>query len=792
MQDILIPAGLTQKVQRLWQGKGMLFFSAFCGFGKSAVADALCGSRQVCRRSGGEPDLAEPLPQGCQVLVIDRIPLIQSPQEQSQLCQLLSSKGAVPSILLSRGRIPSWLEPFHLEGRMTLVTEEDLRFSPSDLSLLLKSGGFQLSEPRLNQITADIDGYPLAISMLYRHLIEAEPAQPFLWEELREELHWSIYQYIDQFVFRSFPSDVGALLLRLSLFEDFTLELAQAMDEGSTSHVHGLIQALLTHTTFLQQKSQGRFQLKGQFRTFLQWKRKETLTSEEECQLYSRAGLYFEGEGNIAQSLDCYVKSKEYHRITDILAENANQNPGVGHFLEMEGYYLATPEHYILQSPALMCGMSMLTSLRANYAESDAWYDRLKAYGAGLKPNNPSYREVKVKLHYLDISLPQRGIDNLMDLITKAFQFVSRRYMPLPAFSITSTLPSLLNGGKDFSAWMAQDDLMYATLKKPLELMLGREGVGLADCGICESKFEQGKEYSAQLMQMMSTLSQVQQQGTVDTEFAILGLVARIQMSQGKADMARQSLLRLRQRLVTEQECRFLPNLDALLCRISLLQGNEQEIQQWLNHQAPADTNGIWVLWRYQYLVKAEAYIQQGEYLEALLILGQLLTYTQTCGRQFDQLSVHLTMAICYYRMEDRLWRESLSTGLDLSLKYQMVRGVTRYGTALLPLLKASQWQKDEAYLAKLIKATRAEASLYQRYLVPRTQVQGRLSETELQVLRLICQDKSNQEIGDIMDIKLPTVKTHVSNVLRKLSVKRRSEAKSEALRRNLVEGSMV
>ena len=45
----------------------------------------------------------------------------------------------------------------------------------------------------------------------------------------------------------------------------------------------------------------------------------------------------------------------------------------------------------------------------------------------------------------------------------------------------------------------------------------------------------------------------------------------------------------------------------------------------------------------------------------------------------------------------------------------------------------------------------------------------------------MICADKSNAQIAQIMNIKLPTVKTHVSHVLEKLDVKRRSEAKTAA-----------
>ena len=45
----------------------------------------------------------------------------------------------------------------------------------------------------------------------------------------------------------------------------------------------------------------------------------------------------------------------------------------------------------------------------------------------------------------------------------------------------------------------------------------------------------------------------------------------------------------------------------------------------------------------------------------------------------------------------------------------------------------------------------------------------------------------ADAEIGKIMDIKLPTVKTHVSHILDKLGVSRRSEAKTAAKKRWLI-----
>ncbi|MEO8591128.1 MAG: response regulator transcription factor [Flavobacteriales bacterium] len=55
------------------------------------------------------------------------------------------------------------------------------------------------------------------------------------------------------------------------------------------------------------------------------------------------------------------------------------------------------------------------------------------------------------------------------------------------------------------------------------------------------------------------------------------------------------------------------------------------------------------------------------------------------------------------------------------------------------------------------------------------------ISERELEVLRLIAQGHSNQEIADALFISLPTVKSHSSSLFSKLQVRRRTEAVHKA-----------
>ncbi len=51
------------------------------------------------------------------------------------------------------------------------------------------------------------------------------------------------------------------------------------------------------------------------------------------------------------------------------------------------------------------------------------------------------------------------------------------------------------------------------------------------------------------------------------------------------------------------------------------------------------------------------------------------------------------------------------------------------------------------------------------------------ISKREYEVLKLMAQGHSNQEIADQLFVSLSTVKTHISNIYSKLDVKRRTQA---------------
>ena len=453
----------------------------------------------------------------------------------------------------------------------------------------------------------------------------------------------------------------------------------------------------------------------------------------------------------------------------------------------MEQYYRALPEAEILASPSLMQGMSMLCALSADYDGSECWYGRLKQFVERCGKEDAAGRQARGRLAWLDISLPQRGVKRLTDTIPAVFRLLTNKELSLPSFSVTSALPSIMNGGKDFSPWSKKDDLLYKTLRLPVEAVLGRDGVGLADCAIAESKFEKGEDVAGRMLSLLPQLNEVRNRGTPDMEFAVSGLLARSQLASGQPADARRTIEVLREYFAERGLTRFLPNMDAMLCRIDMHTGDLDAADAWYREKAPRELTHLNVMRRYQYLTQAMVELEDGRPDTVQLTLAPLEPYVQNCARIIDGIHLNVLTAIALYRKKDERWRERLTAALDAAAEYRFIRTVSVYGTAVLPLLEALDWDGDKKWYKQIMAAVRKQAAFYPHFLEPRLAPGEELTPTELQILHLLCADKSNAEIAQIMDVKLPTVKTHVSHILDKLNVKRRAEAKTAAKKLRLI-----
>lgn len=79
------------------------------------------------------------------------------------------------------------------------------------------------------------------------------------------------------------------------------------------------------------------------------------------------------------------------------------------------------------------------------------------------------------------------------------------------------------------------------------------------------------------------------------------------------------------------------------------------------------------------------------------------------------------------------------------------------------------------------------EASRTDSDIEPRQKLIEELTPRELEILGLVCDGHSNDEISTLIDIRLSTVKYHVNNIFGKLCVSRRTQAVAIAVHLQLV-----
>jgi NarL family two-component system response regulator LiaR len=97
--------------------------------------------------------------------------------------------------------------------------------------------------------------------------------------------------------------------------------------------------------------------------------------------------------------------------------------------------------------------------------------------------------------------------------------------------------------------------------------------------------------------------------------------------------------------------------------------------------------------------------------------------------------------------------------------------------------LKLSKPKIQTVVVEKEVYIHRNENFVLDTALVARLE----LSKRELEILGLLAQGHSNQEIGVRLFVSVSTVKTHIQHLFEKLAVKRRIQAVEKAKRLNLI-----
>jgi LuxR family maltose regulon positive regulatory protein len=764
-----------------------VYLYGISGIGKTAFIRNYMGNRSYYYYSAETltvEDLHIPHTGKQRIVVIDDLHLLRTDMIREGLQKgiaMLVERVDVWLILLGRSRLPSWLLPLYYRRMFTIIEEADLLLSDYELTEYLTLWGINPPEDELRKIAQLVSGNGIIARLIASQLSSGSPFDATCIERLRNDF----WDYLDRHVYDQWDQELQEFLMQVCIVEEFDIRLAEMIT--GRSDVERMINCAEQIGNFLTMKEiiggKTVYEIRLGMRRSMRRRLLRMYHKERWERLYYNAGLYYELAEDTPSALKMYEACQDKERIAGLLISNARKNPASGHYYELRKYYFELPEDMIRGNPELMAGMCMLQSIMLNIEESEQWYQELQQNIDTL--TGSAKRMVKSWLIYLDIALPHRGSIALVDIMKNTAALIMNRDINLPEFSVTSNLPSLLNGGKDFCEWSRHDRELSNSIGKVLELVLGRYGKGLINLALAESLMEKGGDSYEIANYANKGMLQAQAGGKIEQCFVASGLLSWLHVFNNHIEDAEELLSTFWQKAEAEGAVKILPNLAALQIRIGLYHGKTAEALKWMD-QAPDEMEFV-TMERFRYLTKVRIYLLSGREEKALLLLQRLQYYAKVMRRSYIDMETGILLAITMYRMGDFRWDEVFRQAITEAESYHFVRLISREGAAVNRMLKETTWKStNPEYHREVLAETEKMTLSYPGYLKPSSE-EAALSDNALRILKLQAEGLTNSEIAEELGLKPENVKYHNKQNFRKLGVNSKTAAVTEARKRKLI-----
>ncbi|MFA9466319.1 MAG: LuxR C-terminal-related transcriptional regulator [Velocimicrobium sp.] len=775
---IKIPA-IYKKLKAAEDSRCPLYLSAPVGYGKTSALKYYYRKKPALWLSGESGILSEKLPLDeieQKVVIIDDITWIMD-EDSRQYINALIEHGDKQVVMSGRAKLPEWLKASCIRHPFLLADKKDLELEVLQIEKLLEAFQVKLLQEQIEEIRQDTKGHALSILMIAYQMQNKESYS----EIIRESARLDVFQYYNQAFYERWPQDMRKLLMAVSNFENFSVELAENITE--IQRVDNLLYTAMAIGDFLIKHENGTYEMLPMLKIYLLWKQSLEENREMQKKIFFRAACYYENKDRIEEALFYYHKAEDKEAVSRMLVWNAEKHPGSGHYFQTRNYYLSLSKEQLEASPVLMTGISMLYSLLMQPENSEYWYEKLVYFEKDKASDPVDKKEARRRLIYLDISLPHRGSLSMVDILKKAAIFITDRKMTMPEFSVTSNLPSIMNGGKDFCEWSKSDRELARVMKKPVELVLHKWGAGLVNISLAESLFEKGEKDIYEIMTLLNSgYTKADMGGKIEMCFVATAILSQIHICRNQPKVARTQLQEFANKAKREEADRLLPNLSAMENWFNLLEGKHREAKNWLDEKAPNERLEFYIMNRYQYLMKVRTYLALEQYEEAADLIERLSVYFKDYRRTYMDMENEVLKAILQFRMKIGDWRDTLSQVLPRIEEYHFLYLIAKEGAAILPLLKEmEQLPVEEGFEKELMDMVGKMAVCYPNYLRRQEVLTEELTDAEKQILHLYCQGIEPKKICELCRFTYNTLKFHNRNLYRKLGVKNRQEAERKA-----------
>lgn len=679
-------------------------------------------------------------------------------------------------LVLSRGEVPPSFHALMGCGQLFLVEPHELDFTVEEAAEYLEKQRAFVSPQLIEEVLKGICS-PQGI-VVFVQISRSHPS--YSSQQIVEQIKEALFLGFRSTLLPRFTSREWEVLLMLSCVQEFSGQLAGLFDGDHT--VWDVLDRIRYKSDMLVHfPAEKRYQLTPLAREYLRWFRFKQLPGEENLRLCRKAGQCFEALQQWEKAMECYFEVEDYQSAIPLLETIASQDVASNQIWKLERFYDAVPLELVQESPALCCGMAMLRLVRFRLEESQQWYQLLLKMQKRLDKDDPRQEEVRNKLCYMRMAMPQLGFSGFLPFVMQTTDDIRKGRLRMQRPSITGQRPSVLDGGLDFSRWIRHIGLLRPILEQAAVTIFGEAGVGIVPVAVAEYIYQKNNMREA-ILQAVTGVTQCERSGVGATVFAGYSVQAWIMQMSGRPDTAKSILRNVYKRMEDTEGEELLANCRALQVRLGLYSGEVEEAVQWMRTKAPAIGQKICTFDRYRDFLLLRILFAQGQTVQFLALAQRVRPICESFGREMELIQLDLLMGIFHNREGDKNKAYSyLKQSLRRARRYGYIRLIADEGDHAYRLLRGYRdagmvEEKEKKFFSAVLEAAKHTALLYPEYLKTQS-MQGNLTAAEAQVLRLLSHGYTNQQVADFLNVSLSTVKFHTTHIYQKLGVANRQQA---------------
>ena len=747
------------------------------------------------------------------ILVLDDYHLIHSPPIHQYLTHLLDRLPPNLHLYIStRADPPLPVARLRTRNQLLEIRVADLRFRPFEVSaFLIEVMGLELSASDSEELGARTEGWIAGLQLAGLSLQGARDPEKLI--AAFSGSHEYVADYLVDEVLRSQPGEVTRFLLQTSILPRLCAPLCDALTGEKTGQA--MLERLRSANLFISPLDSHRhwYAYHRLFADLLTY-RLEAEQAQMVPELHRRAALWHRQQGHEAEAIAHLLSGGDLETAADAIEQVADATLLRSETMTLLGWLRQLPDDMVWNRPglglayawALMLSSYSLQGVEGRLSDlADAEPIRiipLQAFAA-------LFRGRAIEAHRLALSA-QDGLlegDHFLQRVTRWILLASRAAstdLRASSDELAQGLRMELGaGGSLFMAmslcnlaelYMRQGRLQESktTYERALALAVDELGdslpvAGMALFGLADLAREWNclEEAEELLLKGLDKTVDWAETGAIDAHVTL----ARVRLAQGERDAALAQVERARQ-LAAQSDATHLDDLlvNLLQARIWLGLGNSRAARQWLV-QAGGDLSGDtselgegrshmdYHLLHHRLLTLARIHLVEGHPREALRLLDELRLAIERRGwdQSRREMEVHSLRALALWglgRVDAALM--ALESALAQAEPGGYVRSFVDEGPEMATLLQETVVRGVHAdYATRLLAAFPSSPT-------KPTLVES-LSPRELELLSLVAEGLTNQEVADRLIIAVGTVKAHTSNIYGKLGVSNRVQAVARA-----------